>query len=576
MSGRAESKNIIPGRCAVSVGLADMPTPNGWKWSKLGDVARLESGHTPSRKHPEYWDGEFPWIGIKDARAHHGRTIHKTLQTVTQEGLDNSAARLLPPGTICLSRTASVGYTFVLGEEMATSQDFVNWVCSDEIVPEYLMYAFMAEGERLRSFGQGTTHTTIYYPEVKALHVCHPPADEQRRIVARIEELFSRLDAGVAALRHAKAQLQRYRQSVLAAAVTGQLTQALPSRQAGWRDGSFRNISDKRVPESGGQYFTYVLECEDGSLYKGFSKDLYSRINQHLDGQGAKWTREHRPIALIHFEEFQTEKDAVEREKYFKSGSGREWLNEIRIKQKKKHEPASELLDRILEQRREKWTGKFKEPVLGSSNGADLPAAWSRVTVDQLLVEPMCNGLSMKGSDEPPGVPALKLNAMGGETIDYTPRRYLQTDSPKVDRIWIREGDFFVCRGNGSVKLVGRGCRAGTPPDKVIFPDTMIRLRFAKELRDSCWCAAIWNAGALRYEIERRAKTTSGLYKISQGDIASIELPLPPLAEQHQIVAEVEARTTAIDHLEAELDRQITRSNRLRQSTLASAFSGHI
>ncbi len=53
-----------------------------------------------------------------------------------------------------------------------------------------------------------------------------PPLPEQRRIVARIEELFSRLDAGVAALRHAKAQLQRYRQSVLAAAVTGQLTQA--------------------------------------------------------------------------------------------------------------------------------------------------------------------------------------------------------------------------------------------------------------------------------------------------------------------------------------------------------------
>ena len=53
-------------------------------------------------------------------------------------------------------------------------------------------------------------------------------------------------------------------------------------------------------------------------------------------------------------------------------------------------------------------------------------------------------------------------------------------------------------------------------------------------------------------------------------------LPGPPLAEQHQIVAEVEVRTTAIDHLEAELDRQITRSNRLRQSTLAAAFSGQL
>ncbi len=224
MSGRAESRSIIPGRCAVSVGLADMPTPDGWKWTKLHDVARLESGHTPSRKHPEYWGGGIPWIGIKDARINHGKVIKETRQTVTEEGLQNSAARLLPARTVCLSRTASVGYSFVLGKEMATSQDFVNWVCSDSIVPKFLMYAFIAEGDQLRSFGQGTTHTTIYYPEVKALHVCLPVLEEQRRIVALLEELVSRLDAGVAALRHAKAQLQRYRQSVLNAAVTGELT----------------------------------------------------------------------------------------------------------------------------------------------------------------------------------------------------------------------------------------------------------------------------------------------------------------------------------------------------------------
>ncbi|MGL4399965.1 MAG: restriction endonuclease subunit S, partial [Luteolibacter sp.] len=58
------------------------------------------------------------------------------------------------------------------------------------------------------------------------------------------------------------------------------------------------------------------------------------------------------------------------------------------------------------------------------------------------------------------------------------------------------------------------------------------------------------------------------------GVLSSFPIPIPPAAEQHQIVAEVEARTTAIDRLEAELDRQITRSNRLRQSTLAAAFRG--
>jgi len=215
---------VIPGALVLSVGRADMPTPKGWCWTKLTDIARLETGHTPSRRHPEYWDGGIHWIGIKDARENHGQVIQETIQKISQLGLENSAARLLPPETVCLSRTASVGYALVTGREMATSQDFVNWVCSSALAPHYLMYALIAEKESLFRFGKGTTHTTIYFPEVKALHLCVPPIQEQRRIVAKIEELFSDLDAGMAALKRVRANLKRYRASVLKAAVEGRLT----------------------------------------------------------------------------------------------------------------------------------------------------------------------------------------------------------------------------------------------------------------------------------------------------------------------------------------------------------------
>ncbi|MCO6457478.1 MAG: restriction endonuclease subunit S [Pirellulaceae bacterium] len=209
-----------------------MPTPPGWRWMLLTDIARLETGHTPSRTHPEYWDdGDIAWIGIKDARLHHGKTIHDTIQQVTQLGIENSAARRLPAGTVCLSRTASVGYVLVMGREMATSQDFVNWVCTDCLAPEFLMYALIAEGEDIRNFGKGTTHTTIYFPEVKAFHICVPPVNEQRRIVTKLKELFSDLDAGVAALERAKANLKRYRAAVLKAAVEGKLTEAWRAEQ---------------------------------------------------------------------------------------------------------------------------------------------------------------------------------------------------------------------------------------------------------------------------------------------------------------------------------------------------------
>jgi len=183
-----------------------------------------------------------------------------------------------------------------------------------------------------KGFVGGTTRLKLNQANLKQIPVPLPPPEQQKRIVAKIEELFSHIDAGIEALKKAKQLLKQYRQSVLKAAVTGELTKDLPSRQAGWCDALFRNISGKRVPEKSNAYFAYVLECEDGSLYKGYTQDLFARINRHLEGKGAKWTKEHKPVVLIHFEEFESEKDAVEREKYYKSGSGREWINDIRNK----------------------------------------------------------------------------------------------------------------------------------------------------------------------------------------------------------------------------------------------------
>lgn len=156
---------------------------------------------------------------------HHGGHIAQTLQTVTEEGLQNSAARWLPAKTVCLSRTASVGYVTILDRPMATSQDFVNWICSDALDPEFLMRLFQAEERALKDrFGKGSTHTTIYYPEVKAFHVCLPPVREQRRIVDKIQALMARSARAKEALDAIPPLLDRFRQSVLAAAFRGDLT----------------------------------------------------------------------------------------------------------------------------------------------------------------------------------------------------------------------------------------------------------------------------------------------------------------------------------------------------------------
>ena len=192
--GRDATTGVIPGRVALSVGCPDLEPPKGWKWTMLSSVAQLESGHTPSRKHPEYWDEGIPWIGIKDATENHGRTLSDTYQHVSALGLENSSARLLPANTVCLSRTASVGFVVVMGRPMATSQDFVNWVCGPNIVAHYLKYVLLAENEALWRFASGTTHQTIYYPEAKAFHVCLPPLAEQKAIASVLGALDDKIE----------------------------------------------------------------------------------------------------------------------------------------------------------------------------------------------------------------------------------------------------------------------------------------------------------------------------------------------------------------------------------------------
>lgn len=222
------STDVIPGHAALSVGETGTALPAGWVRCPMVDVARMESGHTPSRGHPEWWSGDVPWIGLADAREHHGGQIQETLQHTNADGLANSAARLLPAGTVCLSRTASVGYVVVMGRPMATSQDFVNWVCTPALSPEWVRTVFMADRQALRRFGKGSVHTTIYFPELLSLHIAVPPLAEQRRIVAEVDRRLSVLDGIERVVDANLARSSRVRQAILKRAFEGRLVTLEP------------------------------------------------------------------------------------------------------------------------------------------------------------------------------------------------------------------------------------------------------------------------------------------------------------------------------------------------------------
>lgn len=169
--------------------------PSGWQWRKLGDLARLESGHTPSRSRSDWWGGDVSWISLTEIRALDGQWAESTELRTNAAGITNSAARILPRGTVCFSRTASVGFVTIMAAPMATSQDFANWVCSDDLDPEFLMLALIRSRKDLREIATGATHKTIYMPQLQSFHLCAPDITEQHRIVARLKSQLAEADA---------------------------------------------------------------------------------------------------------------------------------------------------------------------------------------------------------------------------------------------------------------------------------------------------------------------------------------------------------------------------------------------
>jgi restriction endonuclease S subunit len=180
-------REAFQGPTPLSVDLRPRITPRGWAWRLLSTVAKLESGHTPSRYHPEYWKGQIPWIALPDIRAMDGRLAYDTQEHVNEEGIANSSARILPAGTVVLSRTASVGFVTIMGRPMATSQDFVNWVCGPELYPPFLAFLLRAARDHFRGLASGAIHKTVYMPTVKALRISMPEIETQRRIAAHLE-----------------------------------------------------------------------------------------------------------------------------------------------------------------------------------------------------------------------------------------------------------------------------------------------------------------------------------------------------------------------------------------------------
>jgi len=358
------------------------------------------------------------------------------------------------------------------------------------IVSSFVFCALLRESFISSITTYGNSPPSAHDDEFLAMSIPLAPTNEQHRIVAAIEQQFTRLDAAVAALQRARTKLKRYRAAVLKAAVEGKLTEA--------------------------------------------------------------WRAEHLTTG-----------------------------------------PASMLLERILKERRAKWEAdlrakgkdpakvRYVEPAVPDMERLpELPERWCWATVEQLAstnkyslaIGPFGSNLKVEDYRDQ-GVPLIFVRNIRSAAFDGPDTRYVtEAKAAELHAHQVVSGDILITK-------------MGDPPgDACLYPENMpsaiitadcIKWTLSSQLLQLRFFVNAINSFHVRTQILGITKGVAQL-KVSLGRFEGVALPLPPLAEQEQIVSEVERRLSVVDELEATVEANLKRAERLRQSILREAFAGRL
>lgn len=202
----------------------------------------------------------------------------------------------------------------------------------------------------------------------------------------------------------------------------------------------------------------------------------------------------------------------------------------------------------------------------------DAADGWPTTPLGSLLREPLRNGHSAKATDDPNGLRAFTLTAV---TVgDFTARNTKRTvaEPRKVADLWAYPGDIYIERSN-TPELVGTARLYSGPPAFAFIPDLLIRVRVDESALSPEFAEVALRSEAARRYFRSKAQGIAGsMPKIDQGVVEAFAMPLPPLAEQRRIVAEVDRRLSIVREVEAEVDSNLQRAQSLRQAMLHAAF----
>jgi type I restriction enzyme, S subunit len=172
--------------------------PEGWHWVPLCTLCQsIIGGGTPDRNNPNYWGGDIPWASVKDLNT---EILVRTQESITLQGLENSSAKLVNPGTVIVATRMGLGKVALAQTRIAINQDLKGLLLTPTCLPEYIVLFLKSRSRELERQGAGATVKGIKLEELKGWTIPIPyPDDPQRsldvqsRIVARIEALMTEL-----------------------------------------------------------------------------------------------------------------------------------------------------------------------------------------------------------------------------------------------------------------------------------------------------------------------------------------------------------------------------------------------
>lgn len=262
--------------------------PYSWTWTILNDIGEIVAGGTPSTKVPAYFDGKIAWITPADLTGYNQKYIYQGRRNISVEGLRNSSAQLIPCGSILFSSRAPIGYVAIAANDLCTNQGFKNLVPSAKVHSEFVYYYLKSAKQLAEKNASGTTFKEISARNFAKLPIPLPPLSEQKKIVLKIEALFSELDSGVASLKSAKEQIRLYRQAMLAAAFSGKLIKDKPLN-------GIQELNDNLNPIQVSHNYSKVAEPKLGygnnELPEGWRKLTVKDICEKIVGGGTPSTK---------------------------------------------------------------------------------------------------------------------------------------------------------------------------------------------------------------------------------------------------------------------------------------------